>query len=69
MSEDAINNVVVFLGSILSRQSIMGVAQLYMGTYKVCQTMLELRAVGGLGVTSVGGDVVVVEAIFFLNHC
>ena len=53
--------MVVLLGIILSEQLLMSVAQVNMGASEVRQSMLELRAVGGLDWASVGEDVVGVE--------
>ena len=39
-----------------------------MGTCEVCKLMLELRAVGGFDLASVGGDVVGVEANTSFHH-
>ena len=61
MPKDPVDEVVIFLGVILSRQLLMGVAQVDMVASEVCQSMLELTAVGGLGWASVGGDVVGVQ--------
>ena len=69
MLKEPNDEVVVFLGVIFSEQLLMGVAQVNMGASEVRQSMPELRAVSALDRPSVGGDVVGVEANFFLQDC
>ena len=54
MPKDPIDEVVVFLGIILSQKLLMGVAQVDVGASEVRQSVLEVRAVGGLDWASVG---------------
>ena len=54
MSKDLIQEIVVFLGIILSRQLLMSVAQVNRGASEVRQSKFELRAVGGLDWAFVG---------------
>ena len=57
------------MGIILSRQLLMGVAQVNKGTCEVWQSIFEVRAVGGLDWAPVWGDVVGVEAISSFHPC